>query len=458
MSSMVGPSISTRMRVMLVKEANSSETSNWPSTIGYSKSRTGRSPSAIAIRRMSASVPSAGLPPSTNIIEPRLIRTPSGLDSGKPEDIRNPSAFVTAFGTETMPVDALESIRDALFVTRTVDRGLSFERPQALEKSRTAPGQTDEQIQLRVTPDGQNVYAVWIRKDGDQSDVMFNSAVGITPTADLSVAIDASATAPDVGDSVEVEARIDNIGPHSATELQLSMSLPAGLELVSATPSSGACELTAQVTCEFDELVAGSSATVGLSFVAATRGSWPLAAEVSAWEIDPEPALDAAEVVIAPIPHADISLTMAARDSVVRNGDVVEFDYEVANSGPQVAQGAVVSFTIPASATVSVPPRCQSDGELLTCEVPDIAVGDSWQDTLVVHAAKVGVARITATVEPQEDDHDKADNTVATSALILTVSGEDKDSGAGSGFALLLILFCSLAWRFGSPAIARRTA
>ena len=128
------------------------------------------------------------------------------------------------------------------------------------------------------------------------------------------------------------------------------------------------------------------------------------------------------------------------------------------NAGPQIAQGAVVTFTVPDSATVSVPPRCQSDGALLTCEVPDIPVGDSWQDTVVVHAAKIGVARITATVEPQEDDHEKADNSVVSSALILTVSGEEKDSGAGSGFTLLLILLCSLAWRYGSPAIARRTA
>ena len=69
---------------------------------------------------------------SATIIEPRLIRTPGGLDSGKPEDIRNPKVFVTAWGTETWREDALEPVRDALFVTRTVDRGLSFERVQAV--------------------------------------------------------------------------------------------------------------------------------------------------------------------------------------------------------------------------------------------------------------------------------------------------------------------------------------
>jgi uncharacterized repeat protein (TIGR01451 family) len=218
---------------------------------------------------------SVGLPESTNIIEPRLIRTPGGVDSGKPEDIRNPKAFVVAWGTEIMPQDALEPIRDAVFVTRTVDRGLSFERIQALEVTRTAPDQTDEQIQLRMTPDGQNVYAVWIRKDGDQSDVIFNSAVGITPTSDLSVAMDVSDTVRDVGDAVEVTVRVENIGPQSATELRLSMDLPPGLLLTTATPSSGTCDLTPAMRCQFDDLAAGTSATLDLSLVAGTRGGWP---------------------------------------------------------------------------------------------------------------------------------------------------------------------------------------
>jgi hypothetical protein len=392
---------------------------------------------------------------SATIIEPRLIRTPGGLDSGKPEDIRNPKVFVTAWGTETWREDALEPVRDALFVTRTVDRGLSFERVQALERSKTAPNQTDEQIQLRMTPDGENVYAVWIRKDGDQSDVMFNSAVGITPTADLSVAIAASANSPDVGDPVDVEARIENIGPHSATELRLSLNLPRGLELVSVTPSSGSCQLTTSMNCEFEELASGSSAVVNLSFVAGTRGAWPLAAEISAWEIDPEPAHDSAEVVIEPIPHADVSLTIATRDLTAVIGEVLEIDYMVSNSGPQTAEGALVSFAIPIHTTVSVPSRCRVEEGLLICEVPDIPVTETWQDTLVLRAAKAGNAVITATVDPQENDPDDGNNTAVANAIIVPqLSGTtSSSSGGGSGFTLLIPLLCCMVWRlWGAPA------
>ncbi len=393
---------------------------------------------------------SVGVPGSTNIIEPRLVRTPGGVDSGKPEDIRNSDVFVVAWGTETMPEDALEPIRDAVFVTRTVDRGLSFERIQALERTRTAPGQTDEQIQLRMTPDGQNVYAVWIRKDGDQSDVMFDSALGITPTSDLSVSMDVSDTVPDVGDSVGLTVHVGNIGPHRATELRLSMTLPPGLLLTSATPSSGTCDLAVAVRCELDDLAPGNSATLDLSFVADKRGTWPLEAAVSAWEMEPEPADNSAEVVIEPIPHADVSLKVAARSMSVKVGEILEIDYEVFNSGPQTAEGIIVTFMIPAHAATSVSSRCQQTEDMLTCEVPDLPIEDKWKDTVVLHATTAGTAWITATADSQEDDHVLDNNMGFTGVFIeaeesaATVS---TSGGGGIGVTLPILLLLCLARR-----------
>jgi len=397
---------------------------------------------------------SGGMPETANVIEPRLIRTPGGLDSGKPEDIRNSDVFAVAWGTETMTEDALEPIRDALFVTRTVDRGLSFERTRALDASKTAPGQTDEQIQLRMTPDGQNVYAVWIRRNGDESDVIFNSAVGITPTADLSVAMDVSDAAPDVDDPVDVTIRIGNTGPHSATELRLSMDLPPGLLLTKAESSSGTCDLTTTVRCDFDDLAPGTSATLDLSLIAGTRGTWPLAAAVSAWEQEPEPADNSAESIIEAIPNADVVLDLAARATSVKPGDILEVDYAVSNSGPQTAEGIVVTFTLPANATVSVSSGCEQAGDLLSCGVPDLPADDSWSDTVVLQAASVGLDWIYASADSQENDPDPDNNTGFASILVeaekleLTAGG-----GGGSGVAWPILLLLWLARRLMNPAI-----
>jgi uncharacterized repeat protein (TIGR01451 family) len=397
---------------------------------------------------------SAGMPESANIIEPRLIRTPGGLDTGNPEDIRNPDVFVVAWGTGVIPDDALEPIRDALFVTRTVDRGLSFERIRELEASRTAPGQTDEQVQLRVTPDGQKVYAVWIRRDGDESDVIFSSALGITPTADLSIAMDVSDTAPDVGDLVEMTVRIGNRGPQRATELQLSMDLPRGLSLTTATPSSGACNLAAALTCDFDDLAADASATLALSLVAGTRGAWPVTVAVSAWEQEPEPADNSAGSVIEAIPNADVVLNLAARTASAKVGDILEVDYTVSNSGPQTAEGIVVTFTLPANATASVSSGCEQAGDLLSCNVPDLLADATWSDTVVLHAASAGLDWIYATAQSQENDPDLDNNTgfasltVEAEKLALTASG-----GGGSGIALPILLLLCLARRLRNQGI-----
>jgi uncharacterized repeat protein (TIGR01451 family) len=399
---------------------------------------------------------SAGMPNSADIIEPRLIRTPRSLDSGIPEDVRNAEVFVAAWGTAVIPEGAVEPIRDALFVTRTVDRGLSFERAKALDASRTAPNQTDEQIQLRVTPDGQKVYAVWIRRGEDQSDVIFNSAVGITPTSDLSVSVDVSNTAPDVGDAVDVTVRVENSGPQSATELQLSASLPPGLILTSATPSSGTCDRTVDVKCELADLAPDASATLELSLVAGTRGSWSLAAAASAWEMEREPADNSAEVVIDAIPHADVSLVLAVRSIYVEVGDILEIDYEVANSGPQTAKGANVKFMISANAAISVSSRCQHAEDLLSCEIPDLPIEDEWRDTLVLHATSTGIATIIAIAGSQEDDPDPGNNIgIAGVFFQEEESALLEGGGGGTGVMLPSLLLLCLAWRLKYPTIGR---
>jgi uncharacterized repeat protein (TIGR01451 family) len=336
---------------------------------------------------------------------------------------------------------------------------LSFERAQALEASRTAPNQTDEQIQLRMTPDGQTVYATWIRRDADQSGVIFNSALGITPTADLSVAMDVSDTKPDVGDPVEATVHIGNIGPQRATELQLSIELPPGLSLTTATPSSGSCDLTAALRCDFDDLAPDASATLELSLVASTRGAWALAAAISAWEQEPEPADNSAEVVVEAIPHADLSLKLAARSMSVKVGEILEIDYEVSNSGPQTAEGIIVKFMIPAHAPMSVSSRCQQAGDMLSCEVPDLPIEDTWKDTVVLHATSPGTAWITATAGSQEEDHDPDNNTGFTGVFVeAEKSAFTASGGGGSVVALPILLLLCLAMRLGNRAIGRGPA
>ena len=265
--------------------------------------------------------------------------------------------------------------------------------------------------------------------------------------------MDVSDTAPDVGDLVELTVRIGNFGPHRATELQLSVDLPPGLLLTTATPSSGTCDLTASVTCEFDDLAPGASASLVLSLVAGTRGTWPLATVVSAWEMEPGPADNSAQVAIEAIPHADVVLALTARTTAVEVGDILEIDYEVSNLGPQTAKEIVVTFLIPAHATLSASSRCQQTEDVMSCGLPDLLIEEKWSDTLVLHATSAGFVRIDAVAGSQENDPDPYNNTGYAGVMIeaeksaFTVSG-----GGGSGVALPILLLLCLARRLRIPA------
>lgn len=402
---------------------------------------------------------SADVPGSANVIEPRLLRTPGTVPSGSPEDIHNAEVFIVAWGAAAAGEGDSEPIRESLFVTRSVDRGMSFERVKALADLRTALGQTDEQIQLRVTPDGQTVYAVWIRRDADDSDVIFSSAVGITPTADLSIIMDATDIAPDVGDELEAVVHINNSGPQSATDLQLSIDVPEGLSLRAATPTSGACELAAPVTCSLDSLAPGASTTVGLSLVARTRGAWHLTAAVVARELEPEPTDNSADLVIEAIPNADISIGLALETSPVKSGELFDVRYEVFNSGPQTATGVTVTFMLPAHATVSDASGFEQAGErMLSRKLPDLLPDESRSGHLVFRAIGAGVASTLVIVGAVENDPDFDNNTRIIGVVIEAEESMARvaDVGGGGcvhqpngdgGMTLPIVLLLGLVWR-----------
>jgi uncharacterized repeat protein (TIGR01451 family) len=60
-----------------------------------------------------------------------------------------------------------------------------------------------------------------------------------TATADLAVTKAVSNPAPNVGDTITFTVNLTNNGPNNATGVSVNDLLPAGLTLVSATPSQG---------------------------------------------------------------------------------------------------------------------------------------------------------------------------------------------------------------------------
>lgn len=104
-----------------------------------------------------------------NVREPRIVKTPGhgpGCPTGDPaaedttniQHCSNGKVFLVAWGTQTNVYEHLGGTADLdLFVTRTTDGGATFERVQTF-----AGGPTEQlESQIRVTPDGREVYLVW---------------------------------------------------------------------------------------------------------------------------------------------------------------------------------------------------------------------------------------------------------------------------------------------------------
>ncbi len=407
---------------------------------------------------------SAGIAGSENVIEPRLMRTPGTIPSGQAQDIRNPDVYVLAWGSEIIAADGSEPIRESLFLTRTVDRGASFERIQNLNFTRTNAAQTDEQIQLRVSPDGQNVDAIWIRRDDQESSVVYLSAVGITPTADLSVVLDATATSVDVGDNFQITLVVANDGPQIAKELQLTATIDAGLSLTGVATTGGTCTVGAVVNCGLDDLAPGAATTVKLLLIAAERGEASVTAEVVAKEDEPNPQDNQSRLLISALPNADLALQMSADIATIKEGGTFRISYEVANDGPQLATEVTFTAFLPSHVEAIQRAGCEQVDIKLTCALANLSAGESQTEVVEIRALHSGSVSIFAKTSSAEHDPVADDNELT---IDLTITGDvavtpsmnataEGSNGGGCVYApdgtrdstLLLVLLVTLCWRF----------
>jgi len=130
-----------------------------------------------------------------SVLEPRLVKTPgtikdaNGYPTGYPEDIQDTSVYQVAYGIEfnqnqapndvvfpKMPLD--------IYYGQTLDKGQRYETvivtPQggsggAQEGWNLLAKDQPEQgaAQLRQTPDGSRMYAIWVENSDQGSDIMF---------------------------------------------------------------------------------------------------------------------------------------------------------------------------------------------------------------------------------------------------------------------------------------------
>ncbi|MFO7652392.1 MAG: DUF11 domain-containing protein [Candidatus Krumholzibacteriia bacterium] len=287
---------------------------------------------------------------------------------------------------------------------------------------------------LNVTVDagttGQTIFNTASVANVDQVDsnpANDSDTVTIEPArqrADLAVTKTASRNAVDEGGQFVYTVTVRNNGPQDATGVVVTDELPAGLELVSATPS-GAYD--AQAGRWMVGTVANSgTATLSLT-VAANAGTSGLeivnTAVVTALDqLDGVPGNDSDSVTIR-VNTVDLQISKSVDDAAPLEGATVSYTVRVTNDGPGGATSVQVGDQLPAG--VSYASHSASQGSY-TAQSGQWSVGplaSEAEATLVLAATvDVGTSGQTIVNTASVTDVDQVDSNPANDSDTATIS------------------------------------
>ena len=129
----------------------------------------------------------------------------------------------------------------------------------------------------------------------------------LAAAVDLSISKTASPPPYGTGLPITYTVTVTNLGAAPATAVTVTDVLPAGLTLVSASPTQGTCSGSTTVTCSLGTLGGGSTATITISaMLPSTPGSVSNTASVSTSSPDSNPANDSATVTVSVVNAASI--------------------------------------------------------------------------------------------------------------------------------------------------------
>ena len=175
------------------------------------------------------------------------------------------------------------------------------------------------------------------------------------------------------GSDVSLTVTVRNNGPADATGVSVTDTLPAGLTLVSATPSQGSCTGT---TCAIGSLAAGAEATITIVAITTASGLYVNVATATATEHDPQPANNIAvqQTTAGAADEADLQVEILG-PTTLAPGQAAIVETRITNRGLAVAQNVATNTALPAPLIFG-----GNSGDCVTafpCVFASLAVGET---------------------------------------------------------------------------------
>ena len=397
------------------------------------------------VQTVTVSSPTTDTTPANNTAS---AQTP--VDANADVDVTKavaPTTGILVGDTVTFTVQASNNGPNAatgVVITDLLPAGLSFVSASPTQGTYTdssgqwvisalAAGQSVQlTIQAQVTQPG-DITNLAVKTGGNEPDPNpgnDSGAATINAAADADLAIMKAAdnTTPAVGENVTFTVTATNRGPSDATGIEVEDALPAGLALVSATPSTGNYDATTGIWTVGD-LTASTSATLTVLATVNTPGALiNVARKTAQTEIDPNPLNDDASLSLNAVATADIDVGKTTSSVSPPVGGQVTFTVTATNHGPSPATGVVVTDQLPAgfsfvSATASQGTYDENAGTWAVGNLP--ATGTALLSITARVTAQTpftNTASRTAGNEPDPNPANDSSNASGTTALLADLS------------------------------------
>jgi uncharacterized repeat protein (TIGR01451 family) len=330
-------------------------------------------------------------------------------------------------------------------VTDPLPRGLSFVSASegcrfesgtvtctvaALESGRSVTFRVVTRVASSVTGGLANTATVESpTRDPEPSNNRDTEEVPPGPEADLSITKVASVDRVAVGSQLFYTLVVRNDGPSDAQNVVVTDAAGAGLTLLSARGSQGACSVEAgRVTCRLGTLAAGGTAQVLVSARADQVGELVNSATVESPTEDPDPRDNRDERRVTgdpppatPLQPADLEIVKTSNRRATLGAQSIRYKLAVRNVGPGSATGAQVidtpSLPVRIVSVRSSVGRC-SRTVPIRCDLGTLRSGDRATVMVVAQPRAPGTLRNGASVTGDVPDPDAANNIDGTATRV----------------------------------------
>ena len=271
--------------------------------------------------------------------------------------------------------------------------------------------------------------------DTNESNNTGTDSGGAVAQADLAITKVADPTTVFTGEQVTFTLEVQNLGPSTATDVEVGDVMAPNFTASSATSTQGTCNLT--VVCDLNTLTSGQAETI--TIVATVNDSADGSTVTNTATItdngtstDPVPGNNEDEADVIVPPTADLSITKDYDPKPNPTaGATVNYTIEVTNNGPADATDVTVVDTVPAQIADTPAPTATIDGgscslsagppRTITCTIANLPEGDSaTMEVTATIRSNAGAATVPNSVSVSADEADpNLDNNVDTVSFLV---------------------------------------